>query len=296
MVVAVRSFGRVAGLAGLLALVTAAGCRSLPRRAKDEAKPAAATAAAATSEPGVIRTDFQAEVPTATEFNLHLDLGRAHEAQGRFEAAEAEYLKAIDLAERPGRHRGAKPTAKQQAEAHRKLAGALDRQGHFAQAEAHYRTALKLAPNEPKIWNDAGYSYYLQGRMADAIRSLKTAAKLAPSDPRIATNLGLALAADNQIDAALEALTKAGGPAVAHANLAYLLAASGRAEEARAHYRKALELMPSLEPARAALAKLDADSQQSQAAASVAARGPSPSPGPVPDSGIIRTEAVPPGR
>ena len=42
--------------------------------------------------------------------------------------------------------------------------------GRFAQAETHYQKALKLSPKDPKIWNDAGYSYYLQGRWADAER------------------------------------------------------------------------------------------------------------------------------
>ena len=71
----------------------------------------------------------------------------------------------------------------------------MDRLGRFAQAETHYKKALKLSPKDPKIWNDAGYSYYLQGRWADAERALKTAVRLAPDDERIRTNLGLTLAA-----------------------------------------------------------------------------------------------------
>ena len=138
------------------------------------------------------------------------------------------------------------------------MAGALDRLGRFGQAEAHYRSALDLSPDDPKVWNDAGYSYYLQHRLADAERSLKTAAKFDPNNPRIQTNLGLALAAAGKTDEALAALSKAGGPAAGNANLAYLLASLGKTDEARKHYQTALRLQPQLAPAREALARLDA--------------------------------------
>src|SRR5262249_54282517 len=111
--------------------------------------------------------------------------------------------------------------------------------------------------DDPRIWNDAGYSYYLQGRHEDAVRSLKTAARMSPDDPRVQTNLGLALAASGKEDEALAALTRAGGSAVGHANLGYLLAATGKTERARLHYREALKLQPQLDAARLALAKLD---------------------------------------
>ena len=67
--------------------------------------------------------------------------------------------------------------------AHRRIAGSLDRLGRFAQAEMHYKKAIGLAPKDYRVWNDAGYSYYLQGRWADAERSLKSAERLAPRSP-----------------------------------------------------------------------------------------------------------------
>ena len=97
--------------------------------------------------------------------------------------------------------------------AHRRMAGALDRLGRFAQAEVHYQKALKLSPRDPKVWNDAGYSYYLQGRWPDAERALKTAAKLAPDDERIRINLGLALAAAGKTDEAFPLLSQSTGDA-----------------------------------------------------------------------------------
>src|SRR5262249_36500688 len=149
----------------------------------------ASTALGLKGDSAVDKTNFSGEVGPAQELNIHVDLARNFEAQGNFDAAVAEYQKAIDAVDRPGPHRGGrKATARHQALAHRRMAGALDRLGRFAQAETHYRTALKLHGDDPKVWNDAGYSYYLQGRYADAERSLKTAAKLDPNDPKIQTN------------------------------------------------------------------------------------------------------------
>ena len=133
----------------------------------------------------------------------------------------------------------------------------MDRLGRFAQAETHYKKALKLSPKDPKIWNDAGYSYYLQGRWADAERALKTATRLSPDDERIRTNLGLTLAAAGRSDEALPLLSQSNGDAIGHANLGYLLAASGQVDLARQQYETALALRPDLQLARRALARLD---------------------------------------
>ena len=42
------------------------------------------------------------------------------------------------------------------------------------------KKALKLSPKDPKIWNDAGYSYYLQGRWTDAERALQDGRRSSP--------------------------------------------------------------------------------------------------------------------
>ena len=112
-------------------------------------------------------------------------------------------------------------------------------------------------PKDPKTWNDAGYSYYLQGRWADAEQALKTAVRLAPDDERIRTNLGLTLAAEGRTKEALPLLSQSNGEAVGHVNLGYLLAASGQLDLARQQYETALVLRPDLTVARRALAQLD---------------------------------------
>jgi Flp pilus assembly protein TadD len=136
------------------------------------------------------------------------------------------------------------------------MGNALDGLGRFSQAEAHYKKALKLDPHNAKIWNDAGYSYYLQGRWADAEGALRTAARKAPDDMRIKTNLGLTLAAFGRTEEALELLSQYSGDAVGHANLGYLLAATGQNDLARREYEKALAIRPNLDQARRALDQL----------------------------------------
>ena len=235
-----------------------AGCSSVPWKGKAVNKTVTTSSAAGPIDSAVTKTEFHREVSPDQQYNVHLEVGRIYEAQGGFEAAIAEYQKALDACAHGGlnlvREKG---LGEKQALAHRRMGAAFDRLGRFAQAEVHYRAALKLHPNDPKVWNDSGYSYYLQGRWIDAERNLKMAAKLDPENPRSQTNLGLALAAEGKTDEALAALSKAGGPAAAHANLGYLLAALGKTEEARKHYQDALKLQPDLAPVRKALATLD---------------------------------------
>ena len=278
--------GLMLGFVCVLPMV-AAGCHSITTRKDRDKEPE--LKASNPSDALVIKTDFKNKVDAKEKQNVHLEMGRLYEGQGNFEAAVNEYQKSLDACKREGRFQGgSKVPRSQEAESHRRMAGAFDRLGKFAQAEAHYRSALALSPNDPKVWNDSGYSYYLQGRQADAEQSLKTAAKIDPNNPRIQTNLGLAMAAAGKTDEALAALSKAGGPAAGHANLAYLLASLGRTGEARKHYQSALALQPSMAPVREALARLDVQGAQSTQLVSAARPA-----GATTDSGIHRV-ATPP--
>jgi Flp pilus assembly protein TadD len=241
--------------------VISVGCAITPR----QAAPAGAAAAPAGSEdanssPGDqagvsnLKTDFHEKPTDRQRFQVHIDFGRVFEAQGNLDGAVLEYQDALTVVENK-RHGPFRPS--DEALAHRRMGGALDRLGRFAQAEMHYKKALKLSSKDPKIWNDAGYSYYLQGRWAEAEQTLKTAAKLAPDDERIRVNLGLALAAAGKTSEALPLLSKTGGDAVGHANLGYLLAATGQLDLARLHYEQAKALRPDLELPPRALARID---------------------------------------
>ena len=74
---------------------------------------------------------------------------------------------------------------------------------------------------------------------------------------RITTNLGLTLAAAGRTKEAMPLLSQYSGDAIGHANLGFLLAATGQVDLARQQYLQALALRPNLALAQRALAQLD---------------------------------------
>ena len=254
-------------LAATIALA-AGGCVTAPAQPDPQAPPAAshddikAAGADQAASPGS-HTDFHEKATSRQQFQVHIDFGRAFEVQGNLEAAIREYQDALTVTQ--NKRRGPFRAA-DEALAHRRIGGAMDRLGRFAQAETHYKTALKLSPKDPKTWNDAGYSYYLQGRWTDAERALKTAVRLAPDDERVRTNLGLTLAAQGRTKEALPLLSQSNGEAIGHTNLGYLLAANGQLDLARQQYESALALRPDLTVAQRALAQIEHKQALSQSA------------------------------
>lgn len=246
---------RALGLAGLaVALgILPSGCAST-RATESGSTPPKAVTAAAESKP----SDSPPDLSLSQRVKVHIDLGRAHETQNDWQAALEEYQKALELADAPGGgildHR---ERTGLKSQAHRRMGAALDRAGRFDQAGHQFRTALELTPRDANVWNDFGYSHYLQGRYDEAETALRAGLKIAPKDPRLLTNLGLVLAAKGDADAAVESITRADGAASAHLAVGYVLASTGRAEESRSHFEKARQLQPGLKPATIALAKLD---------------------------------------
>jgi Flp pilus assembly protein TadD len=248
-------------VAVLLLVFSTAGEASPPRNGGEPSPPLPDVPDG--TAPGTVSVDlsraidpnpFRRGLTPGQRIHTHLDLGRVFEAHGNYEAALMEYQQGLAACERRGIGRS---HSSEESLAHRRIGNALDRLGRFAQAEMHYKKAIKCNPRDPKIWNDAGYSYYLQGRWADAERTFKTAGKLAPDDPRIQTNLGLTLAAAGRTSEALPFLSRFSGDAIGHANLGYMLAATGQVELARQQYLQALALRPNLPLAERALAQLD---------------------------------------
>jgi Flp pilus assembly protein TadD len=257
----------VASVVAALALATG-GCLVTPRRADPPPPDSPTVVQNETSTPQMDlsrphdpKTVFHEKATDRQRFQVHIDFGRIFETQGNFDSAVLEYQDALTVVEKK-RHGPFRPS--DEALAHRRMAGALDRLGRFAQAETHYKQALNLSPKDPKIWNDAGYSYYLRGRWADAERALMTAAKLAPDDERIRVNLGLTLAAQGRTESALPLLSHTSGDAVGHANLGYLLASTGQFDLARRQYEQALALRPDFDLPRRALARIELQQGHSQ--------------------------------
>ena len=190
------------------------------------------------TEPPESTTDFHAQATDRQSFQVHIDFGRVFESQGDFDAAVSN-IRTLSPSSKTKKRGPFQPADLAW------LTGAWGRSRPirpFAQAEVHYQQALRAAPKDPKVWNDAGYSYYLQGRWSDAEKALRTAAGLAPDDERIRINLGLALAAAGKTAEAFPLLSQSSSDATGHANLGYLLAATGQFDLARRQYETALAL------------------------------------------------------
>ena len=187
----VRSVATPVSLAILIGLA-AGGCAATPRPA-DLTTRAMGRSAPATpvqgqkigldqvAHVGLFKSSITKKPPTASVSGA-CRLRPRFESQGKLDAAINEYQDALTVIEnrRYGPFRpsdGPGPSADRQAHGS---------PGPVPQAETHYKKALKLSPKDPKIWNDAGYSYYLQGRLGRRRASaLKTASRLAPDDQRI---------------------------------------------------------------------------------------------------------------
>src|SRR5699024_691606 len=110
------------------------------------------------------------------------------------------------------------------ADAYLRLAVLNDRQGKFSESAVLYQQALAASPGDPNIFNDKGYSLYLQRRWVEAEMSLRQAVVLQPDHARAHNNLGLVLAHTGRPDLAVAEFRQGGcSEADAQINLAYAL-------------------------------------------------------------------------
>jgi Flp pilus assembly protein TadD len=129
-------------------------------------------------------------------------------------------------------------------EANNLLGLAHDRRGLHKQAQGFYERALTVAPNDPHVLNNLGYSLYLDDRPKDALAKLKLAARLSPTSPEIYNNLGFVYGRLNKFDEAFRNFARAGGDFYARVQTGSLLEAAGRDRDAIRHYEAARRLEP----------------------------------------------------
>ncbi|MBV8230095.1 MAG: hypothetical protein JO329_08955, partial [Planctomycetaceae bacterium] len=116
--------------------IAVAGCGSVPWRGNAVNTTVTTSSAAGPIDSAVTRADFHREVSPDQQYNVHLEVRRIYEAQGGYEAAIAEYQKALDACAHGGLNLVmGKGLGEKQALAHRRMGAAFDRLGRFAQAE-----------------------------------------------------------------------------------------------------------------------------------------------------------------
>lgn len=169
--------------------------------------------------------------------------GQLAEAQGDFENATTQYREALKLNPK-------------HLDAMFRLGGVYVQTQRFDDAITIWQRYIKLTNDAPHGYNNLALAYDAAGRTAEAEQAYKAAIAKDPHHQASRNNYGLMLARQNQVDAAIEQLSAVLPPAAVHYNLGRVCEQQGRAEEAKAYYRKALELDPKLRDARSRLAAL----------------------------------------
>jgi len=149
------------------------------------------------------------------------------------------------------------------------LAAALVKQDRFDEAVAAYEKALSIRPEHAKTHVELGRVLLRRDRPKEAEKHFQTALEADPAGPRFHFFLGLALAGQQQPERAAEQFRQEialhPGDPLPHLELGQVLLAGGgleQAEQAMAHYRRALNLQPQLLPALNNLAWLYATHPQ----------------------------------
>lgn len=129
-------------------------------------------------------------------------------------------------------------------EANNLLGLAYDRIGWHRQAIEAYERALTVAPKDPVLLANLGYSLYLADDYHAALKRLKQSARLAPGVSVVHNNIGIVEARLGKYDNAFKSFTLASNSYDAHLKLAGILEMQKRERDAVKHYEAALRLQP----------------------------------------------------
>jgi tetratricopeptide (TPR) repeat protein len=147
------------------------------------------------------------------------------------------------------------------------LALVADRQKRYQEAQELYAQALRIEGANSELFNDLGYSYYLNGKMNKAESALAKAVELSPHEDRYRINLGLAIGQQQRLDDALEHFRLAGSEADAQYNLAFVYATQDKPEKATKCFQLALASDPTHEKSLKALRSFEKFESDPNAAA-----------------------------
>jgi tetratricopeptide (TPR) repeat protein len=196
--------------------------------------------------------------PAKATPELYVGLAQMSQRAGNIPQARELYQKA--LAKTP-KHREA-------------LLGAArmeDREGQLDVALMLYQRTADAHPQDATVLNDLALCHARRGELPHAHQVLEQTIRLEPKNALYRNNVAKVLVELNAINPAMQHLTAVHQPAVAHYNMAVLLAERGRQEEANYFLSQALTIDPQMAQAHTMLA------QQSEPAGLAApAAGPSP--------------------
>jgi Flp pilus assembly protein TadD len=140
-----------------------------------------------------------------------------------------------------------------QVEPLHRLAVVADKQRRHQHAQSLYLEAIQIEPRNAELFNDLGYSFYLDGQLAKAESALAKATQLDPQSARFRNNLGMVIGRQGRMQEAFEQFAQAGSQADAHYNVAFLYSCQNKVEDAKLCFQRALLQDPAHEKARKAL-------------------------------------------
>jgi Tfp pilus assembly protein PilF len=150
----------------------------------------------------------------------------------------------------------------QDEDVHYDLGLALARLGKVEEAIQQYEKALTIFPDYVEAHNNLGNLLMRNGQMDEAIQHFETAIKIMPDYASAHSNLGTALQRTGHTNDALlqfqEAVKIKPDYWEAHFNVGESSLQAGRLEEAQTELETVLRLHPDFQPARAALAEVEA--------------------------------------
>jgi len=165
----------------------------------------------------------------------HVNYGAALSAQGNFDAAAAEYRRALALD--PG-----------SPDAQEGLGAVLTQKGQFTEAFANLDAAEKSRPGDADIHYNLGRLYGLSGRPDLAVAEFLETVELQPENAAAHFNLGTAYAAQDRYaeacDQFREAVRLKPDYVAAHFNWGSGLANLGRFDDAIGQFQEVLRLKP----------------------------------------------------
>lgn len=135
-------------------------------------------------------------------------------------------------------------------------------------AEMWHRHALLVAGRRGDLYNNLGFSLFLQNRNAEAMVTFKEALRYNPNQARAFNNLGFTYFRLGEPEMARRSFQQAGTRAMASANMGVAYEMEGDPVAAAEAYREALRLDRRLEVARKNLLSLTARRDERPAAAS----------------------------
>jgi tetratricopeptide (TPR) repeat protein len=230
-------------MVALLSVSLIAGGCAGSKKKKQEKEQQAAAKRQADEQAMSPRDTFEGSGDPPITADTRFAAGQFAESQGNVPNAIAQYQATLKL---DANHLGAMF----------RLGGLQTQSRQFDDAIATWTRYVKATNQAPQAYNNLALCYEMAGRDEDAEKAYKEGIARDPENAPCRVNYGLMLARRGQLDAGIAQLSSVLRPAEVHYNLGSLFEQTGKKDEARAYYQKALELDPKLSDAKARLAAL----------------------------------------